>query len=600
MRVYLACQDPPRAAIWALLRKSGMSVVGAADTTDEAVREGPDLTAEAVVLHASLPGALTSEDAILRLRAARPDVRVVVLLEEPDERLTEAVMRAGVFDFVVGDAVVTELSDRLEHPRTLADVIGPRVEFEEEPASSAALFGPARTLSVAFCLAEQAAKVLGAHLEEHFAGRVRVSRVVSSASELLQAVTDEVDGVVIGSGMLSTAPMGEDAYLRVLASLAQAVDAQVLMLFGPDDAPGLEDKAREASFLIGRGVRREDGRSGFPPDLFDKFVSRMEKRPAPVSEKAPLRGRSPFGRPARVTEERAAPAPPAPSEPRVVYEPNRTIATLSMSGGTGKSTLLANLAALAALLGMKVALVDCDPTNNSASDMFTDKVGTPLGLLRNEPDEAVTRRAVLDMGVSVPIGKGSVTLFRTRGRESAPVNLSLRLTQRIVEFVKSEYGVVFIDTHPLLILPSTHYAVMQGADVVYLVSTDSRDSLLHAYDGLKVLRRDAAAKGLGEPDIRLVVNRKTAGGLEEEQIRRVFDIPIAAIIPDGGDTFKAAMYRRRPLSLGERANGPWHALLSDALGDASVVAPKGALGGAFVSGLGVGLLARLFGKERSA
>ncbi|MCL6596074.1 MAG: AAA family ATPase [Firmicutes bacterium] len=577
-RVYLVCADPPRSAIWRLLERAGFQVTGAADTLDAALRDAGDLVADVAVVHADTPGSVSAVNAVIQLRARRPDVRVVVLLAEVDPALTDAVMRAGVYDWVVGDEVETDLARLIEHPRSLADVLS--VDATPESEAAKASFGPARPLRVWLATGQRLGQVFVQHLGRRFGDRLEVTRIVDSAKELLESDMNGVDGVIVGPTVVSSSGMDVPVFLRVLAIAVRGAAASALVLFGPDDPPDHVEKAREHGLMAAQGTRNERGQATFNLSLFDQFVDQMEKRP-------PREERRPSGGPLARVAEAAARGPAflrrpeaqgadARPEREVVYVPSRVICFTSMSGGVGKSTVSAGLAALAASYGLRVALVDLDPMNTTSSDLFTQgsqtpNFGRPLVRLEDEDEAEITRRAIVDMGVTRRIGKGTVTVFRSRGPNDVPSALSGRMVRKVVDALRAEFQAVILDTHPLLLLEATYYAVAYAADVVYLVTTDTRDALAYAVEGRSLLMRILAGVTQGgerqtEPDLRLVVNRKTAGGYDVGSIRETLKMPVAAVIPDGGDQYKAALKALRPVSLADRPNGPWHALFVDAFG----------------------------------
>jgi MinD-like ATPase involved in chromosome partitioning or flagellar assembly/DNA-binding NarL/FixJ family response regulator len=123
LRVLVVSPDPPAEALARFLQDSGYELSGVVDVLDQV----PDRVAEAevVVLNRYTPGASDVKSVLWAIRTEHPDVRVVLLLGEGDreaEELKAAAIAAGVFDWVEGEDVSSELLLRLQHPRSFADV----------------------------------------------------------------------------------------------------------------------------------------------------------------------------------------------------------------------------------------------------------------------------------------------------------------------------------------------------------------------------------------------------------------------------------------------------------------------------------------------
>ena len=136
-----------------------MAVVGEAATGEQALALAADLEPDIVLLDLALPG-MTGLDVLVRLRAAQPEVRVVVLTSFAGQDSVLPAVRAGVSGYLLKDVGPTELADALRsvhaggaplHPQvaatvmrsvTAVDPLTPR-EREVSPAHRARAVQPA-------------------------------------------------------------------------------------------------------------------------------------------------------------------------------------------------------------------------------------------------------------------------------------------------------------------------------------------------------------------------------------------------------------------------------------------------------------------------
>lgn len=170
-------------------------------------------------------------------------------------------------------------------------------------------------------------------------------------------------------------------------------------------------------------------------------------------------------------------------------------------GGTGKSSLVANVAGLAAAAGIRTLAIDLDPQGNLSPD---------LGL---EHSDGLALRRALEDGSPLPItldparpGLGVVqsgarladitTLIMARGYDAPPLGA---LLHESLSAVREEWDLVIIDTPPGdRALVEAAFSVAEG--VVIVSKTDQR-----SFDGVAVTaERFQAVHQSTNPDVQLL------------------------------------------------------------------------------------------------
>jgi len=107
VRVVLADDHPIiRDGLAALLAAvEGIEVIGTAETGDEAVREAVDRRPDVLVVDLHMPGGMDGVEATRRIRAAAPDVGILVLTMLDDDESVRAAIHAGASGYVLkGDS----------------------------------------------------------------------------------------------------------------------------------------------------------------------------------------------------------------------------------------------------------------------------------------------------------------------------------------------------------------------------------------------------------------------------------------------------------------------------------------------------------------
>jgi len=123
-RVILVDDHPVfRNGLRALLQASGVDVVGEAATGADAVDLAARLTPDVVLMDLGLPD-MSGVDAVVRIIAARPGTRVLVISLYQDDRSVETALRAGARGYVVKDAPAEEVVAAVHAVASGSAVIG--------------------------------------------------------------------------------------------------------------------------------------------------------------------------------------------------------------------------------------------------------------------------------------------------------------------------------------------------------------------------------------------------------------------------------------------------------------------------------------------
>src|SRR5205823_11492272 len=92
--------------------QTDMTVVGEAGTAEQALALVPRLAPDIVLLDLALPG-MSGVEAVRRLRASHPEVKVVVLTSFAGQDAVLPAVRAGVAGYLLKDVGPGELADAL-------------------------------------------------------------------------------------------------------------------------------------------------------------------------------------------------------------------------------------------------------------------------------------------------------------------------------------------------------------------------------------------------------------------------------------------------------------------------------------------------------
>ncbi len=122
--------------------QAGMTVVGEAATAEQALAVVPRLRPDIVLMDLVLPG-MSGVEAVRRLRASHPEVKVVVLTSFAGQDAVLPAVRAGVAGYLLKDVGPAELADALRavhagggaplHPAVAATVMQSVLEPARDP-----------------------------------------------------------------------------------------------------------------------------------------------------------------------------------------------------------------------------------------------------------------------------------------------------------------------------------------------------------------------------------------------------------------------------------------------------------------------------------
>jgi MinD-like ATPase involved in chromosome partitioning or flagellar assembly len=206
----------------------------------------------------------------------------------------------------------------------------------------------------------------------------------------------------------------------------------------------------------------------------------------------------------------------------------------SFRGGTGKSNIAANLAAVAALDGKRVAVMDTDVASPGIHVIFgmgREKIEYTLNdYLRGECE---ITDACLDMTSRLGIKKGKIYLIPS-SMSATDITRILRegyevsdLKNGFTDVVKAkDLDYLIIDTHPGL--DRETLLSMATADYLFVVARVDQQDLLGTAATLSVARK------LQVPSIKIVVNKKPSIYEDKKIIAEVegkFKAKVATIIP---------------------------------------------------------------------
>lgn len=191
-------------------------------------------------------------------------------------------------------------------------------------------------------------------------------------------------------------------------------------------------------------------------------------------------------------------------------------ALCNMKGGVGKTSTAVNLAAFAARAGKRALIVDCDPQGHIASALAIRKSSLAFTLSEVVSGHCEIQNAIIEVRDNLFVLPGTESLALTEielrdafGRE--------QVLQRLLDPIKSDYDVIFIDTSPA---PNflTVNALVAGDTILMPISTNL--ALESAGTTFELVKRLVAAHLVDKPDIYIVQTFYRTGVTECSELRR--------------------------------------------------------------------------------
>ncbi len=206
----------------------------------------------------------------------------------------------------------------------------------------------------------------------------------------------------------------------------------------------------------------------------------------------------------------------------------RTVTIASGKGGTGKTTISANLGVALSQLGYDVTIVDADITMANL-ELIMGMEGLPITLQNVLAGEARIDEAIYVGPGGVKVVPAGVSLEGLR--KANPEKLEDVLTQ-----IMESTDILILDA-PAGLERSAVIAIAAAQELILVVNPE----IASITDGLKT---KIVAERLGTKILGVVVNRITTLGIEmaKNEIEAILEAKVIAMIPEDPEVRKAAAF----------------------------------------------------------
>lgn len=205
----------------------------------------------------------------------------------------------------------------------------------------------------------------------------------------------------------------------------------------------------------------------------------------------------------------------------------RVVAVINAKGGSGASTIAANLAHVGTThpSSREVALIDLDTQFGALPLMFDLRIQGALLNALESPD-LVTPNSVRKYASQ---HRSGVSIFSAMSEQiPLPWELSASALNHLLETTRKSFGLVVVDL-PRQIDPLTTVVLTQ-ADAIVVVM---QQSLVHVRDAKRLLRILTSTLAVPRDNITVVINRHTdRGALSDRDITEAIAPPRLAVLPN--------------------------------------------------------------------
>lgn len=206
----------------------------------------------------------------------------------------------------------------------------------------------------------------------------------------------------------------------------------------------------------------------------------------------------------------------------------RTITIASGKGGTGKTTIAANLAIALADIGIKVCVLDAD-IEMANLELILGMENKRITLLDVLADRADIKDAIYIGPKSVLVIPSGISLEKLRNVDPEKLKDAIK---KIIDVAE-----IFIIDAPAGIGKDTLIAISSARECLLVVNPDI-SSLSDA------LKTKIIAQRLGSEIIGAVLNRveETTGELTAQEVSTILEVPVMGVVPEDKNVRRAGIY----------------------------------------------------------
>ncbi|HLC92518.1 MAG TPA: cell division ATPase MinD [archaeon] len=257
----------------------------------------------------------------------------------------------------------------------------------------------------------------------------------------------------------------------------------------------------------------------------------------------------------------------------------RVISLISGKGGVGKTTITANLGIALAKRGLNVCLVDADIAMANLS-LILNMQNSPITLHDVLLGEASIQDAIYDGPAGLKFVPSGLSLENYRRVDSERL-------QSVIGIIKQQFDFVLLDCAAGI--EKNVMAAISASDEVLLVAMPTSTSIAD------VLKAKIISQRLGSKPIGILINfvRGEKGEIKKDDIMKMLELPVFAIVPYDDDLRRSAMQESPSPIMMSKPGSP------AAVGIQKAAAKLAGLPLASETGSGGGILSGILNKLRS-